>query len=416
MTKRTVLHQGNILDVNSGKLLENHSVVLENGRINWVGESGTFEKLENDDIINLEGKLVIPGLIDCHVHLEASCEIDYWKDRMRRKDPMYHYIALKNGQEHLKSGFTTVRDCGGDLWGASLRRIFESKMFPGPRLLVAQIPMSQWGNQESMGPSEFFEVEKKYEILSGKDGITHAVRERKRSGSDFIKTMTTGGVLHGMESQLERSLWTDEEISALVKEAHRLGMHVAVHAHGNHGIHKAATAGVDTIEHCSFVDEEAARIMIKNNVHLVPTQTSAFIDKPEIMKQLQPEVAKKTIEVDEAMFKNHKIAFELGVKIALGTDAGVPGNPHGTSARELTSMVKYIDITPLQAIQIGTIEAARAINLEHKIGSIEIGKSADLLVVTGDVLNDVTILENRENLDYVIKDGDILVQKGKLIK
>lgn len=415
MSNRTVLHQGKILDVISGKLLENNSVILENNKISWVGESDTLEKLDNDEIINLDGKLVLPGLIDCHVHLEASCEIDYWKDRMRRKDPMYHYIALKHGQEHLKSGFTTLRDCGGDLWGASLRRIFDSKMFPGPRLLVAQRPMSQWGNQESMGPTEFFEIEKKYEILSGKDGITHAVRERKRSGSDFIKTMTTGGVLHGMESQLERSLWTDEEISTLVTEAHRLGMHVAVHAHGNHGIHKAATAGVDTIEHCSFVDEESAKIMIKNEVHLIPTQTSAFMDKPELMKLLPPEVAKKTIEVDEAMFKNHKIAYDLGVKIGLGTDAGVPGNPHGTSARELTSMVKYMEITPLEAIQIGTIEASKAINLEHMIGSIEVGKSADLIVVSGDILNNIALLENRNNIDYVIKDGDILAQNGQLL-
>ncbi|MFV2014362.1 MAG: amidohydrolase family protein, partial [Candidatus Heimdallarchaeota archaeon] len=284
-----------------------------------------------------------------------------------------------------------------------------------PRLLVAQIPMSQWGNQESLGPSDFIEVEKKYEIISGKDGIIHAVRDRKRSGSDFIKTMTSGGVLHGMGSELERSLWTDEEMSALVCEAHRLGMHVAVHAHGNHGILKAAEAGVDTIEHCSFVDDESAKTMIKNKVHLVPTQTSAFLDKPEIMKQLPPEVAQKTTEVDEAMFKNHKLAFELGVKIALGTDAGVPGNPHGTSARELTSMVKHIDITPVQAIQIGTIEAARAIKLDDKIGSIEIGKSADLIIVSGNVLENVALLESRDNIDYVIKDGDILARKGLFV-
>lgn len=417
LVSRKIFHNGQLFDSIKGKIINDQTLVIIGNEISWVGPSNQFSKDEGDEIIDVTDKIILPGLIDCHVHLEAIDTPNYERLELRTKTPMYHYIALKHGQEHLKAGFTTVRDCGSwsSDWAPSLRKAFTTDMFPGPRLLIATRTIGQWGNQEATGPDYYIKNSEKWETLSGTEGVMHAVRTRKRLGADFIKTMTTGGVLHGQESQLDRSLWRDEELSAMVDEAHRLGMHVAVHAHGLHGIIKAAKAPVDTIEHCSFVDEEAADLMKSNDVYLVPTQISAFMDKPDLMKELPLEVQKKTIEVDSAMFVNHKMAFERGVKIAMGTDAGVPGNPHGTSAREITSYVKIVEMSPEQAIQSATSIAAQAIKLDDRIGSLEKGKLADLVVVNKNPIENIQVLEDITNLDCVVKNGRILVQKGKLL-
>jgi imidazolonepropionase-like amidohydrolase len=413
MEKRTILFDGTLFDSKRGEMKANQTVVIVNKSIVWVDETGKFSKNSDDFIINCEDKYLLPGLIDCHVHLEAEATFNYDQQMMRTPTSMYHYIALKSAVEHLNAGFTTLRDCGSwnANWGQSLREAFATGMFKGPRLLIATQTIGQWGNQSFYGPDFLDQEEKKQEVLTGIDGVMHAVRDRKRAGADFIKTMTTGGVLHGQESQLDRSLWREEELEAMVDEANRLGMHVAVHAHGLHGIIKAAKAKVQTIEHGSFIDDEAARIMRQNNVFLVPTQTSAFMDKPDLMKELPEEVQRKTIEVDSAMFQNHKIAFENDVKIALGTDAGVPGNPHGTSAKELTEYVEKIEMTPLQALQSATLHAAEAIKLDHKIGSVEIDKLADIIILESDPSENIGILEEKANIKYILKEGKILKER-----
>jgi imidazolonepropionase-like amidohydrolase len=411
---RLVFQEANVFDANSGNYLANQTIAIKAGKFDWVGPDSDYQTEDGDIVRQLEGKFVFPGLIDCHVHLEATTTVDWAKEMMRSKDGKYHYIALHHAQLHLRAGFTTLRDVGGGDWGAPLRRIFAEGLFSGPRLLVAQRTIGQFGNQEKMGPREWIEATQRYDVEAGPYGIVQAVRDRKASGSDLIKTMTTGGVLHGMESQLDRSLWTEEELDAMVTEAHRLGMRVAVHAHGLHGIIKAANAGVDTIEHCSFVNEKAATVMKEKKIILVPTQTSAFMDKPDLMEQLEPEVREKTIAVDSAMFRNHKLAYELGVKIACGTDAGVPGNPHGTSAREISSYVEHLNMSPAQAIQTATINAAEAIGMGDSLGVIEPGRFADLIITKEDPLEDITVLENIKNILIVVKEGKIVAEKGKL--
>ncbi len=411
--QKTIVENVSIFDVHKGEMVEAQSIIF-GPTIESVGND--LRKEKDLQVIDGNGKFLIPGLIDCHVHLEATTAVNWAEEMMRKKTSTYHYIALSNALKHLKVGFTTLRDCGGGKWGSGLRQAIAEGYVIGPRLLVAQWTIGQWGNQEAMGPDEWIQLQKSREVLSGIDGVVHAVRERKRMGSDFIKTMTTGGVLHGMESKLERTLWTEEELAAMVQEAYRLGMHVAVHAHGRGGIVHAAKAGVDTIEHCSFVDEQGISLMKQKNIYLVPTQTSAFMDKPELMKQLPPEVQQKTIEVDTAMLENHKVAFEKGVKIACGTDAGVPGNPHGTSARELTSYVQNIGMTSAEALQSATIVAAEAIKLNHVIGSIEVGKSADFILLDKNPLEDIAMLENLNNLSMVFCRGQLVAKQGKIVE
>ncbi|MHA2368114.1 MAG: metal-dependent hydrolase family protein [Candidatus Hodarchaeales archaeon] len=329
---------------------------------------------------------------------------------------MYHYFALKNAQKQLVSGVTCVRDCwSAPEWGPSLRRVLNQGVFAGPRLLVANLGITQWGNQEGIGPEWALKEDRETdEVPTGIYGMKHAVRERKHSGSDFIKIATTGGIIHGVDSRLRTSLFMDEEILAITEEAHRLGMHVACHAYGVEGIQKAVEGGVDTLEHGIFINEEIADLMIQKGTYLIPTQV-AMKSPPEALEKFPPEVVKKEKEVSEAMIPNHRLAFEKGVLIAVGTDSGAPVIPHSSTAKEIQNMVENVGMTPSQALQAATIHGARAIKRDDEIGSIEKGKYGDIVICDRNPLEDLSILENPKNIAYVIKDGKIMVRQGKIV-
>ncbi|NPE09187.1 MAG: amidohydrolase family protein [Asgard group archaeon] len=413
--KRLIVKNGNVFDSLTGKIKKNTTIVISGKQIVWVGDDGSFEKEKNDQVIKAEGKTILPGLVESHVHLASTCSAQSERVEMRTKTTMWHYIALNNAQKHLASGFTCVRDCGASPgWIPSLRRILDMGVFAGPRLVVADNGVAQWGNQEMIGPQYVIDYYKNIgEVKAGVDGVIHAVRQRKSAGADFIKTLTTGGVLHGMESKLGTSLFLDEELEAMVKEAERIGMHVASHAHGLEGIYKAVKAGIHTIEHGSFLDEETADLMVKKDSFLVPTQMAlAGLLSDEILQQLPPEVQIKTKETGIAQKKAHKIAFERGVKIAVGTDAGTPGNFHGTTGTEIKYMVENVGMTPAQALQAATIVGAKCVHLDDKIGVIEKGKMADIVISNKNPLEDISVVENPKNFSHVIKDGKIMVEKG----
>ncbi|MFX0124743.1 MAG: amidohydrolase family protein [Candidatus Hodarchaeota archaeon] len=417
---RLVLRNGNVFDSTTGEVIKNQTVVIKDGKIDWVGTDSSYEQESDDEALEVEGKFIIPGLMDLHVHLEYLHEFIYNMERalLRNKDAMFGYYALKNAQEHLKAGFTTIRDCGSlTLAPSSLRNLINKGIFPGPRLFVSQNIIAQWGNKEEFGPQDWINIlGKREEVISGADGLIHAVRDRKRDGSDFIKTTTTGGVLHGQESKVEFALWNNEELKAMVTEAERLGMHVATHAHGSLGIHNAVQAGIHTIEHGSMITEETASLMTENGTFLVPTQSalSFFMNlTTEQRKMFPPEVVKKGEYLAGLTIKNHTMAYKKGVNISLGTDAPVASD-HGNSYHELVLMNKHMGMTTSEALQAATINAARAIKMEAELGSIENGKFADLVVVSRNPLEDLALLE-KTNLDYVIKDGRIMARQGKLI-
>ncbi len=413
--KRLIIKSGNIFDSISGKILENQTIVVKGKQIAWVGEAGSYEGEENDQIIDATGKTIFPGMIECHLHLSMNGDINMERAQLRTKRDMYHFYSLVNAQKQLISGFTTVRDAGSyDGIMPSLKRILDYGVFAGPRIVNSDKGIWQWGNQEAVYPIEIIEWDRIHDQnLTGVDNVKHAVRDLKYRGADYVKTATTGGVLHGMESKVSFSLWTEEELKAIVEEAHRNDMHVAAHAHGKAGIDKAALCGVNTIEHGSFMDEESADLMIKNGTYMIPTQMAAMgLISPELLKTMPPEVQKKTIEVDSAMKTNHKMAFEKGVKIAIGTDAGTPGNYHGNSGSEVALMVKDVGMTPVQAMQAATIEGAKAIWMDEKIGSIQKGKLADIIISDKNPLENITVLEDIKNFSHIIKDGKIMVKKG----
>ncbi|MHA1356130.1 MAG: amidohydrolase family protein [Candidatus Heimdallarchaeota archaeon] len=414
---RLILKAGKVFDSLTGKVNENQTIAIVDNKIAWIGDDGSFEKEKKDKVIDVSKKFILPGLIETHVHLDYTGNPGYEKELMYTKTPMWYYIALKHAQKHLVSGFTCVRDCGARPgYISSLRRIIDMGHFAGPRLLVSESGIGQWGNQEAVGPNYLIDYFAKVgEVITGRDGVMHAVRTRKREGADFIKTLTTGGVLHGTESKVSMSLWTDDELDAMVTEAHRLGMHLASHAHGAAGIITAVKAGIDTIEHGSFIDEEGCKLMIQNGTYLVPTQAAlSNLKKPEILDQT-PATQRKVLYVGKISIECHKEAFEKGVLFALGTDAGTPGNFHGETAQELRFMVENVGMTHVQALQTATINGARAIQREETIGSIEVGKFADIVICKKDPTKDVTILENLSNISHVVKDGKVMVENGKIV-
>lgn len=413
--KRLIIKNGNVFDSITGKIKENTTIAISDKKIVWVGDDGSFEKEKSDQVVKADGKTVLPGLVESHVHLASTCDPQSERVYLRTKTAMWHYIALNNAQKHLASGFTCVRDCGAAPgWIPSLRRILDMGVFAGPRLVVSDNGIGQWGNQEAIGPDYMLDHYQQIgEVLTGVDGIKHAVRDRKRAGADLIKTLTTGGVLHGMDSKLGTSLFLDEELEAMVEEAERLGMHVACHAHGLEGIYRAVKAGIHTIEHGSFLDEETADLMVKKGSFLVPTQMAlAGLLSSGILEQLPPEVQVKTKKTGIAQREAHKIAFEKGVQIAVGTDAGTPGNFHGTTGTEIKYMVENVGMTPVQALQAATIVGAKCVHLDDKIGVIEKGKMADIVISNKNPLEDISVIENPKNFSHVIKDGKIMVEKG----
>ncbi|MFW9768244.1 MAG: amidohydrolase family protein [Candidatus Thorarchaeota archaeon] len=423
--KRLILHHTSYFDSNAGKFEDGKSIVLKNGKIEWIGDESEFEREENDTVIDLEKKFVLPGLIDCHVHLEARQEksVNPWEEWATTSPYIAGFRALKSAEDHIRSGFTTVRDCGGDYWGQSLNRAISSGLYRGPRVLSAQWAITQYGSFTYDFSSDldlafqWLQHQKLAGIAypTGIDEMILTVRERRMKGSDFIKVMNTGSV-YGMVlgSNIENTFFRPEEMEILVDEAHRNGMHVACHSHADKGINEALDAGVDTIEHGSLMSEETAKRMSKTKSYLIPTHmVSDSRHSPEKFED-RPGFVELMNKVAEIEIENHKVAFEKGVKFALGTDSGPVDAPHGTSAKELVYMVKNVGMTSTQSLQCATIHAARAIKLEDQIGSVEVGKEADLVVVGVNPVESLESLRNLSNIEYVVKDGEIVSKKGIL--
>lgn len=413
--RRLVIQSGRVFDPINGKLQENQTIVAVNKKIAWVGDNDSFEKAENDQIIDATGKVILPGMIEAHVHLSGTGDPQYDREYMRTKRDMYNYLALDHAQKHLASGFTCVRDAGcykGII--SSLKRAINNGVFAGPRIIGSETGIWQWGSQETIGPQALIDFDREVSVITaGVDNIVYAVRDQKRLGADFIKTATTGGVLHGMESKVDFSLWSDEELIAMREEAHRLGMHVACHAHGNQGIQAAVRAKFDTIEHGSFLDEETADMMVKAGTYVVPTRAAIVcLASSEIHKQMPPEVQTKIMECYNKAKESHKIALEKGVKFAIGTDAATPGNWHGNTGLEMKLMVDDIGMTPIQALQAATLEGAKAIWMDETIGSIEKDKFADMVICEKNPLEDISAVVDPKNFSYVIKDGKVMAKKG----
>src|SRR5947199_3649999 len=396
----TVIKAAHLLDVKSGRMLDNVTVVIEGEKIASIG-NGPVPAGAN--VISLPNATLLPGLIDAHTHLTYDPIFGY--QELGISIPKEALIGAKNARLTLEAGFTTVRNVGANGYtDIALRDAINEGMIPGPRMDASGPALSITGGHcdNNLLPYEYHA--KSDGAADGIEGVQHKVREIVKYGADVIKVCATGGVLSKGDDP-RASQYTLEEMKAIVADAHRLGRKVAAHAHGAQGILWASEAGVDSIEHGSYIDDAGIAMMKKNGTYLVPTLYLADWMRENAVKIGLPAMyAIKMKDVTAVSRQNIKKAFNAGVKIAFGTDAAV--YPHGLNAHEFAVYVQ-IGMTPLQAIQTATVNAADLLGWS-KIGSIENGSFADIIAVNGDPLKDVTLLQDPV---MVMKAGTVYKQK-----
>jgi imidazolonepropionase-like amidohydrolase len=398
---RVVVIPGRILDVKTGRYLTGQAITIEGDRITAIGpESATA----GAQVIRLPNLTVLPGLIDAHTHI-TSDPYHFGYNSLGISVPREALYGAANARVTLEAGFTTIRNVGASGYtDVALRDAINDGDLPGPRMLVSGPPLSITGGHcdNNLLPFEYHHEAEG--VANGIESVQHKVREIIKYGADVIKICATGGVLSKGDDP-RASQYTLEEMKAIVADAHRLGRKVAAHAHGGDGIKLAVEAGVDSIEHGSYVDEGGIALMKQHGTYLVPTLYLGdwFLQNAE--RNHVPEFyLGKAREVMPAARRNVAKAFAAGVKVGFGTDAAV--YPHGLNAREFAVMVK-MGMSPLAAIQSATINDADLLGWSDRIGSVEPGKFADLIGVSGDPLQDVTVLEH---VQFVMKGGKVVKQ------
>jgi imidazolonepropionase-like amidohydrolase len=382
----------------TGSRRERVTVVIQGSRIATIGPDPSVKIPKGAKVIEANGKTLLPGLIDCHIHYCLDASPDAIRS-FQQDDPTVTAIkAAIHARATLDGGITTVRDVGSrDHISISVSRAIRAGIIPGPRTLNAGLAVCMTG-----GHAWFIGRQ-----ADGPDEVIKAVREQIRAGADVIKFIATGGVLTPGVSPGAAQL-TPEELRAGVDEATRAGRRVAAHAHGAAGMKNAIRAGVHSIEHGTLLDDEAVALFLKHSTFLVPT-LSAIQSGCEMGRAhgMPDDAVQKCAVLGEEQKKTFRKAVKAGVRIAMGTDAGTPFNPHGRNAQELRRMVAF-GMTPMQAIEAATRSAATLLGLEHEIGTIEAGKEADLLLVNGNPLDDIALLEDPTRLEYVIQGGKIV--------
>ena len=393
----SVIHAGHLLAVKTGKILDNALVTIKGDRIVSVA---TGAAPGGANVIELPNATLLPGFIDAHTHITFEPNFGY--QELGVSIPKEALIGAKNARVTLEAGFTTIRNVGArGFTDVALRDAINEGLVPGPRMLVSGPALSITGGHcdQNLLPFEWHATSEG--AADGIEAVQHKVRENIKYGADVIKVCATGGVLSKGDDP-RASQYTLEEMKAIVADAHRLGRKVAAHAHGAQGIAWAAEAGVDSIEHGSYIDDNAIRIMKEHGTYLVPTQYLGDWMKENAARIGLPAMyAEKMKTVTAAMRQNITKAIQSGVKIALGTDAAV--YPHGLNAHEFEVYTR-LGMTPLQSIQSGTLNAADLLGWSDRIGSIEQGKFADIVAVDGDPLKDITLLQH-----------PIMVMKGGVV-
>ncbi len=395
------IHAGHLLDVKTGKLLPDQTIVIEDGRIASVGNSSAARVPAGATVIDLPNATVLPGLIDAHTHLTMDPKFGY--EELGISVPRETLTGAKNARVTLQAGFTTVRNVAADGYSdVALRDAINACDVPGPRMLVSGPPLGITGGHADNNLLPFEYHAKEEGICDSPWACREKVRENIKYGADLIKIMASGGVLSKGDDP-QASQFTLEEMKAIVEESHRLGRKVAAHAHGAQAILWASQAGVDSIEHGSYIDDAAIAEMKKDGTYLVPTLYLGdwMLDNAGLT-HLPDFLLVKAKAVIPAARKNIAHAFASGVKVAFGTDAAV--YPHGMNAHEFAVMVK-LGLTPLQSIQAATLNAADLMGWAGKVGTLQPGAWGDIIAVDGDPVQDVTILQH---VKFVMKGGEVV--------
>lgn len=407
LAEELAIYAGKLFDSESGELLEDRTIHVADGRIESVQKG--FARRDREQLVDLRDYTVLPGLMDMHTHLAYEYGPRTYMETFTWNDADYTLRAVDTARRTLEAGFTTVRDLGdhGNVT-ISLRNAIDSGTVPGPRIFTAGKSIATTGGHADPtngyrhdlmgrpGPAEG--------VINGPIDAREAVRQRYKDGADVIKITATGGVLSVAKSGQNPQFMADE-LEAIVATAKDYGYTVAVHAHGKEGMDRAIRAGVDSIEHGTYMDGETMELMKRNGTWYVPTLVAGeWVTQKAALDGFFPEMVRaKAATIGPQIQKTFAEAYRRGVKIAFGTDSGV--SRHGDNAREFNLMVAA-GMTPADALRSATWNAADLLDMQDELGSVSAGRRADIIAVAGNPLEDISEMRR---VRFVMKDGEVIV-------
>ena len=400
LAKETLINADAMVDVKSGELVKNVAVLIKDNAIVKVAKQGRIKTNSNTEVLDLSGQTIMPGFMDMHVHLTKDAG-DNFLAAKGNSVPRQTVKAVKNAEKTLMAGFTTVRNLGASGYSViGVRDGVNAGEVPGPRIWAAGHSVSITGGHcdDNFSPPEAKSVAGG--VADGPWSVRAKVRENIKYGANTIKVCATGGVFSkGTKVGIQQL--TEEEIKAAVDEAHMRGLIAAAHAHGTNGIKAAIRAGIDSIEHCSFMDEEAIELALKYGTYLScdiynTEYTLAFGEANGVPE----ENINKEKMVSKAQRESFRKAVKAGINMVFGSDAAI--YPHGDNGKQFSRMVTF-GMTPIQAIQAATLNSA-ALLKQNNIGQIKAGYLADIVAVKGNPLKNISLLEN---VSFVMKDGTV---------
>jgi imidazolonepropionase-like amidohydrolase len=384
--------------VGDGRILDHATVLVKDGKILKIAQNG-MNIPKDTQTIPLDGQTLLPGFIDAHIHICMDGSPDPVAAGLTESPTITTLKAAESARRTLMAGVTTVRDMGGKNGiDFGLRQAIDSGLIPGPRMLISGRLICMTGGHGWQIGLE----------ANGPDEVRKAAREQIKAGVDIVKLMATGGVLTPAVEPGSEQL-TEEELRAGVEEAHKAGKKTATHAMGTRGIQNALRAGIDSIEHGVYLDDETVSMMMKRSIPLIPTISALYnIETKGIDAGIPAFAVEKTLKVKPFHLESIRMAREAGVLVAAGTDAGTPFNLHGENLGEIKLLVDYGGFSAMGAIEAGTRIAARVLGLEKELGTVEEGKIADLVLVDGNPLDDIDVLLNQESICLVMQGGKIV--------
>ena len=405
----TYIHAGTLIDGVTNKAKKEQTIVVEGNKITAI-ESGYLTPSATDTIINAKDKTVMPGLMDMHTHLSMEFNKSSYSDGFKLNAADYAYKSVGYAKTTLDAGFTTVRDLG-DKYNVtvSLKNAINQGLVEGPRIYTAAKSIATTGGHAdpTNGHAARFNLDPgpKEGVINGPEDAYKAVRQRYKDGADLIKITATGGVL-SVAKNGQNPQFTNKEVAAVVDAAKDYGFTVAVHAHGKEGMERAIEAGVDSIEHGTYMSKKTMKLMKKHGTYYVPTITAGkFVGEKAAIDGYYPAVVQpKAAAIGPKIQDTFSRAYKAGVKIAFGTDAGV--FPHGDNWKEFVYMTEA-GMSPMDAIQSATMGAATLLKIDDQLGSLEQGKLADIIAVDGNPLEEIAVMEK---VSLVMKNGDIYKQ------